>query len=460
MKICQIIEAIEAPLYNIGREAVENGVEQWLPQVMSVLDTYTDKAQYRSQKRQIDRDDWDKWSKLRDDQYQREYDALIREDNSGLHDLLVKSFKEMLEKQLREAAISYAESKFGKVERIIPKEKYEVMQKRHLYFMQFVAVHIDIDAKYTSGNSRKAGGSFTNAPSKKQFQDTWSQENVKWGDELGFGIKLYATDNAIWLAAIGRILEKLHIEHFGEYTESYDGYTDLLKSILPTWVHEVVHLEQQVRRYLLDRVLYKYDWGMTYTPQYKKRPGFARYNSNLDAMQHFKRGGKRGFPSHLTDPEKAQMPEWIEYFGTAHEIEAHAAGAAASLVHDFVQSSNNFGLYRDDEQRQRELNRDIDSIIRDIGSGYIPENADSLNSYFNHIRGEAMQYIRLNSSAKDRPDPRVLNKVNIGARKVWTLFLNRFVKHIQSYKKPVPSYDGERNPRFRLPAPAKKPELP
>lgn len=460
MRIEDILqEAIEAPLYSMGLEFVQNGIKQWSPEILKLLDQYTYKAQYRDQVRQLHDEGWsDQRSKLRDDQYQREYDVLVSNENPAFHETLVKTFKEMLEGQLRTATISYIESQFGKVERMVPGESYDELRKRHLYFMQYVSVHIDTNAVSKKGRPKRGGGYFTKFPSKSEFGDTWSQENVDWGNELGYGIKLYATENSIWLGSLTPILENLHIEHFGEYADRDDGLNNLLKKIMPTWVHETVHAHQWTRRSTLGKDSFKYDWGLTYTPQKKKRPTVDRYNRSLEIMQRYKRGGLRGFPSHLGNEENIEMGEWIEYFGTAHEIEAHAAGAAASIIHDFIQNED---TYTDNNRRQEDLNHNIDAMIQDIANGYIPDDAGSLNSYYDHIRNEAMRYLRLKSSARDRDmsrDPRALNKVDIGARKVWTIFLTKMVKHLRSYKKAVPTW-SERDPRLRTPA-LPKPTLP
>lgn len=462
MKIWQILEAIEAPLYSIGLESIQNGIKEWLPGIMKLLDQYTYKAQYRNQVSQIQDDGYsDHRAKLRDDQYQREYETLIHDENPALHETLVKSFKTMLEKQLREAAVSYIESRFGKIERMVKGERYEDLEKRHLYFMQYILVHIDTESVYKTGAPRTDGGYFMSRPDKNKFGNASSQENVDWGNELGYGIKIFTSENSIWLASITPIMEALHTEHFGEYVGRDNGLPDLLKRILPIWAHEVIHAEQQTARWVLGKKSYKHDWGMTYTPQKKKRPQVDRYNRNLEIMQRFKRGGNRGFPSHLGSDAAGgtdiQMAEWIEYFGTAHEIEAHAAGAAASIVHDLIQQSETYTPY----SRQRMFNQSIDMTIQNIANGNIPDNAGSLNSYYNHIRNEAMRYLRLKTSARDRDmsrDPRVLNKVDIGARKVWTIFLTKFAKHLQSYKTAVPDW-SDRDPRLRTPA-LPKPTLP
>ena len=460
MKIQDIIfEAIQAPLYNLGLESIKNGIKQWLPSIMALMEQYTYKAQYRDQVRQLQDDGWsDQRSKLRDDQYQREYELLIHDENPAFHEHLVKTFKEMLEAQLRAASLSYLESQFGQVEKMVPGERYEDLRKRHLYFLQYLSVHIDTTATYKSGKPRTAGGYFTKFPSKDEFQDTWSQQNVDWKNQVGYGIKLYATENSIWLAAITPIMESLHIEHFGEYVDRDNGLPNLLKKILPTWVHETVHAHQWTKRGVLGKDYYKYDWGMTYTPQKKKRPTVDRYNRTLQVTQRFKRGGTRGFPSHLENEENSEMGEWIEYFGTAHEIEAHAAGAAAGIIHSLMQ---NLDQYYDADHQQRELNTDIDYMIKNISWGDIPDEGGSLRSYYNHIRNEAMRYLRLKTSARDRDmsrDPRALYKVDIGARKVWTIFLTKLVKHLQAYKKPVRSW-SDRDPRLRTPE-LPKPTLP
>jgi hypothetical protein len=463
MKVWQILEAIESPLYTLGFQVVQQGIKEWLPSIMKLLDQYTYKAQYRYQLAQLPSDDWSsegfsRKDKLRDDQYQREYDVLVHEDNPALHEKIVTSFKEMLEAQLRAATMSYLESQFGKVERMVPKEPYDELRKRHLYFLQFVSVHIDINAVSKAGRPKTSGGYFTNFPNKSEFGDKWSQENVDWGNELGYGIKLYASENLIWLGALTPIMESLHIEHFGEYADRDSGLNNLLKKILPTWVHETVHAHQWAKRGVLGRQSFKYDWGLTYTPQIKKRQQIDKYNRKTELTQRYKRGGLRGFPSHLSNEENSDMGEWIEYFGTAHEIEAHAAGAAASIVHDIIKNQND---YSSDNTKQEYLNQNIDYVIQDIANGSIPYDSGSLNSYYDHIRNEAMRYLRLKTSSRDRDmnrDPRALYKVDVGARKVWTIFLTKMVKHLQSYKKAVPTW-SERDPRLRTPEPP-KPELP
>lgn len=462
MKIDQLFEAIEAPLYTAGYQSVSEGIKTWLPEVMKILDQYTGKAQYRAQVKQqqsINPDDWDAYSRLRDDQYQREYEALVQEDNQGLHAYLVKTFKEMLENQLRQASMSYIEGMFGKREDYDNSESWDEIQKKNLYFLRYLIVDIDFTATYKkSGKPRTGGGYFQRFPQKGEFTDTYSQ-NLDWKNDVGFAIKVYTSENKLWLAAVGIVIEALHIEHFGEATEPNNGLENLLGDILPTWVHETVHMEQTTRRRAQGKNFYKHDWGMTYTPQIKKRPAVDKFNKELQITQKFKHGGKRGFPSHLEDIENTTMAEWIEYFGTAHEIEAHAAGAAADAVHSVMKNLQRYSSHRDATYFQSELNHGIDSIIQDLTYAYLPtEGHSSFNSYFDHIKGEAMRYLRLKQPQIDIRDQRVLNKINFGARKVWTIFLKKLTKHLLAYKKPVPDY-SDRDPRLRTPM-IRKPELP
>jgi len=440
-------EAIQSPLYQQGYQAVQEGIQPWLEQfIIPLVNQYTNKAQYEVEKHsfgdQYDSDNYEQLARLRDNQYDREYKLLVRDENPALHQKLVETFKNMLDEQLRTAALTHIENQFGKVEQL-----------------QHLIVDIDYQSQYKSGQPRTGGGFFTaNAMSQKWSGEKWSDQysqTINWeSGEPAMAIKIYVSENRLWLAAVGTVIEHLHIEHFGEKQSENDNLNDLLQEVLPTWAHEVVHLEQAIRLRVKGTASGKpaAHWGMSYTPMNKPRPKFRKYDPGTGAyMAKKSRGGRRGYPSHLSSlstGEPIEEPEWIEYFGSAHEIEAYAAGTAAELLHEILQNNQGYGY-----DRQHQINRDIDSFIQDIAQGYYP-NVESLNNYHKYIRDQGYKLLRL----RKWKDERTLNKINIGARKAWTQFLSKCVKHLQAYKKPVNTY-SERDPRLRTPE-IRKPQLP
>jgi len=44
MKINQLFEAIEGPLYRVGLESVNKAIQEWMPEALKVIDQYSDKT--------------------------------------------------------------------------------------------------------------------------------------------------------------------------------------------------------------------------------------------------------------------------------------------------------------------------------------------------------------------------------------------------------------------------------
>ncbi len=466
MKIAEIIyEAIEGPLYNKGLDALKQELDGWYQRIMQGVDQHTGKAEYQDQYDQLTQaieaspdhqtstQYYDKRDRLRDDQHQRELDLLYQNANPSFDGMLVKTFKETLEKVFRETAIAYMEEKFGAVEKYDPENPPDLLggdvDKLNLGYLQYLSVHIDTEGTYKSGQPRRGGGYFTTHPSKNEFTDTWSQENVNWQTQMGQGIKLFAKPEDLLRAAKGVISHHSTTNYYGE-AERPDGLRELLAKLLPLWVHEVTHLEQSIRLQRLGKHNYKYYWGMSHTPQAKPRPRYSPSGISNNRI----RGGNRGFPSHLgggeTDHKDIDITEYIEYYGTVHEIEAYAAGAAAEIMHDIMP---NIQSWNGDEYKQREINQAVDQTLQSIAAGYIPDS-NSIERYQHYIKDTASKLLRL----RKWKDERQLNKINIGARKAWVLFMNKMSKHLLSYKKPVRNYDVD--PRYRLAYPTNRPTLP
>lgn len=443
MKIIHILaEAIYSPLYNTARENLNKSITQWGSEQADALGKTNSSLITMEKQRQNllaqheQTQDWkiyDKASEMLHQQYEIYYDLVADADSdTQLHQKIVNSFKKMVEDSLRETAKQHVESLFGPIDQYTSKDFDEIKMK-NLYWLRFIIVDIDITATYPkSGHPRTGGGYFNIYPSKEQHTDEYSQTQVQWGDQLGVAIKIYSSENELWMAARETILHVQARKFFGE-SDRDDALNKWLSNVMPTFVHELVHLEQRSRKQVKRGPGHVH--GISYTPQVKGR----NFKSWKTGHEETVRGGVRGRPSHLTDIENVNTSEWIEYFGTDHEIEAHAAGAAAAIVHDF----GNDPHY---------MNYNIDNVIRNISMGYLPDNVPSIQHYETHIKNNASKLLRLRAWK----DERALSKINIGARKVWTIFLSKLVKHLQSYKKP----EYNENPDYKLAYSANKPTLP
>lgn len=440
MKIEHVIqEAIEAPLYTLAKQDIEAKIQEWVPYWANLIDERIDNGAYTRTRQAIlgqyeETGDIKFHHQAAEMQHQR-YDVISKElmragqEKNDLYGHVIFNFKFMLEKVLQQTAMNYIQSKLSGL--------------GDLSFLKQILVDLDYRAKSKSGKPKKAGGYYQHSPKSGEFS--------AGGDDMR-GIKLYTTRDSLWEAACYILFHGIQREMFGE-AEPDRELSALLSEILPTFTHEVVHLEQDLRKQF--RGSAGGLGGLSYTPQDKKRPSIMRQTNNRGLYARF-RGGKRGLPSRLGDMENIEWTEWVEYFGTDHEIEAHAAGAAAAMIHDIIRDTERSSYYQNNPQVA--INNYVDGAIEDLQAGFLPNDHHSLRDYQNYIREQGYKLLRL----RKWKDERALNKINIGARKVWKIFLTKVVKHLLAYKKTVidPYQENPRNPNFRLPAPAKPPMLP
>jgi hypothetical protein len=431
MKIQQIIlEKIEAPLYQIARDAILKKLPEWAEYIFEHdIKPLLDPSIFKKQKYYLNlykkNNDIESYENSQNYQikiYDKIHEILWFSDKEKdeKYDHIISTFKYTIENVLQNVIKSYIENMFGKIEMYSPGSLYSDVKQKNLYWLRYIIVDIDINAKFKSGKPKTSGGFFSENPE-------YHFKNVDKG-LIGQGIKIFADGNKLWEAARDYIIYYFSKKFFGESEPPY-SLENFLSNILPTFVHETTHLEQRTRKYLSKGSGYNY--GISYTPEKKKR----NPNKNI---------GNRGHPSRLQNEENIDDLEWIEYFGTDHEIEAHAASAAASIIHNMYA--------HDPDIKQYQINNDIDSVIKDLQSGIFPSEAYSLLSYENYFKNLALKMLRY----RKWKDERTINKINIGARKVWTIFLKKVIKHLLSYKKSNPEY----NPKYRLPYPINKPNLP
>ncbi len=459
MKIHEIIfEAISGPLYNNARDMVIRKIREWAEyEIKTEIDQRQDSGMDIEARRQellaqFEKENnykiWDQAQEL----FHTRYDVISNLiGNAGhtkneLYQQVVSSFKFTVEGALRITARQHIVDQFGEI------------NDENLSWIKYIIVELDTQGVYPkSGRPKTGGGYFQRYPSRDEFADVYSQHVVPWGPVVGKhaqAIKLYTSIDKIWYAASESLYHHYAREFFGE-SEGDAELEKWLSELLPLFVHELVHLEQRTRGELRGKKTHT--MGISYTPQTKVRPKIgSNYSSG---SMRWVRGGLRGHPTHLGDDiESISMPEWLEYFGTDHEIEAYSAGAAAEIVHGLTVNSRN--SYDAKEQ----LNRGIDDAVRSLAAGYWPSEAHSIQTYHDEIKEKASKLLRL----RKWKDERALNKINIGWRKVWKIFMTKVVKHLQSYKTPekYPIYrdkegfERDRDPRLKFPIPKTPPRLP
>jgi len=355
---------------------------------------------------------------------------------SKLHDSdpdpeIVEDFIDTLELHLQDLARDYMEAQFGKIEKYNHDEPWEENRKKNLYWLQHIIVQIDTKGKNkTTDQTKTGGGYFSRYPQKDELHSRSSQK-VNLQNELGNHINIYSSVANIWEVLIHRLLERDSVNRYGDsgYDNPIPGF---VKPIISVFVHEVVHMEQyaraSMRQQKTDKGFRRGDYSMIPNPE-QPRPKLNTYTKtdargpkNQKGNYRTYRGGKRGNETYDVGNYGYNVDRWAAYLGSVNEIEAHAAHLATELYSDFVES-NPFRYAYSANEKQRIINDFVDHSVENVKWGYMPNN-----SYEQIIAKTARE-------AAKNPNPTSREKQFL---KVWKLYLKKVIKHLQSYKKPVP----------------------
>ena len=355
---------------------------------------------------------------------------------------IINSFLQKIELTLQDLATNEIEEKYGKIDRYgdIKNQDFErIMNNNNLYYLQHIIVQIELNGeKY--GKPQTSGAYFQPMVSSSGNWTTPYASTIDFSNQLSSGIKIFASKDEIWNVLLDEFKKKLDIDLFGESMD-YQRLADIFfKKILSNFVHEFVHLLQYVEKsnqVKIDRKegkekRFSNGTGMSYVTN-KNRGKRQVYNKEKRKYEYVK-AGKRGGPDYLTGRDGVPTEERYEnYFGTSHEIEAHAAGAAADMVAEFLNDrENGYNRYSLSKYNQSDLNDAIDDILVSLKLGYL-DSSPSLRNY--------QQFIRDKIETVDKKIDNVLPKADILHRKAWRIFMTKLVKALQAFKKPVPKDD-------------------
>lgn len=467
MRLIQLLEAINQTLYYDSVDALDSVVDEqskkWITQIKRMLDFDS----YRTAERQAyDDDDYDRAGKLRDDWYQKFYDFMneAEKGENGVYDGLLKNFKNALELKLQGVARDYIESKLGKIVGDKDHDDFEKRRKNHLYWMQHIIVDIGLD----DANPHNQGGHYQRHAGPDTYKTDYTAANFDRQNDLGVAVKLFTTKKLFWDVIEHAIKGTVQEEIFGEPMTEGDPRHELNKAMMPTFVHEVVHMEQDAREHRDPDKPWHRRAGITYTPDPTKPRQKTPDQSGTHTGGKTDKWGRAIVRRGKRDPDYINRPKYTEnefmsYLGSAHEIEAHAAGAAAKLFAGHWNAIKNSRFRTDPRQKQAYVNEAIDSILEDLRTDQLHylTGGGSLVSYARYIRR------MVDDQMQKLPQDETLPKVNILYRKAWTIFMKKLVKHLLAFKKPLPDEvdpwaDPVPEPKRKsaLAKPERQPELP
>jgi hypothetical protein len=479
MFLQDLFESIQQTIYMDAWETLTKSVKEWADNVgmpklkaklpMSKLEKFNDENDPEGEKRN------NFLSDIRDD---AEYLlSSYRDDfDEELMDELIASVKHTMEISLQDFARNYIEEKLGKIEPFDPDEydksrDFEKQTAKRHYQLQHIIVQLQTDGKYKTNNTPKtSGGYFQKNLGKGDLNTEYEKNNFNVqnkGRELGVGINIYTSKDNLQQFVRDYLLDKFEEFYFGESLGERDNPNKkYFKSILSTFTHEVIHLEQDTRKYMNKNQ--SYTTGITYTPNVKNRlaqakktnsgKGSDKLNPNNASYRHYK-AGKRGKPDHLGD-DNYDSASFIDYLGTAHEIEAHAAGAAGDAIGEMLSDRYRDHNHYSKVDKQIAINQWIDQVIEDAKNGVFPHSR-SAGYYLDYIKEKISnidKVIKIKRDAEGNIDPSRSKypaaKVDILHRKVWRIFMTKFIKHLLAYKKPIP-WEYEDDYRKEYPEPRK-----
>ena len=348
---------------------------------------------------------------------------------------IIDDFIESMEVPLSDLAQDYIEAQFGKIEGMTPSgngwstDDFNELTKKNLYWLQHIIVQIDTKGKNSrTGEPKTAGGYFQKWANKDALHNK-SSNNVNWQTDIAVHINLYASDKELWKVLTNRLMYNESEDRYGE-TSISNPVPKFLKSLLSTFVHEVVHLEQDARAKMSKNHYRKDTYSKIPNPE-QSRPKLGSVKikdprgsdaKNKDRTYRNYKGGRRGNPVQDVDNFEDNVDRWAAYLGTVNEIEAHAANTASEMYMEFLES-NPFRYTSSAVSKQREINQFVDNAVDNVRYGDLPKN-----SYEIMIADTARE-------AMAKPNPTNREKQFI---KVWQLFIKKTIKHLESYKKAIP----------------------
>jgi hypothetical protein len=345
--------------------------------------------------------------------------------NPQQYKTLIQGFAAMIEESLRLSTIQIVESHYGKIDPYQhATDKHinfdQLRELKNLYYLQHIIIHLDID-------EAKNGGHFNPSPKLGDYYNNYAQRYINPSTDRFVAIKLYVSANDLFAILSEQLTHAAQLQIYGKHFGSYTITENFINELLGTFSHEFTHLEQ----YIKNKGEYRPGSSYTYN-QENPKPLAQKIDDTDPTYNNFKyfKPGKKGHPMHLGDT-KYTMSQYIEYLGTAHEIEAFARGIAASILNNIYDNITHYYHGNDQIAQQSEINRSIDHAIRAL----------STDSYYTEVcldwyRSYMADKIGTPSAAEYSRNPR---KVNMGYRKVWTKLLRKTVETLLAHKFNIPA---------------------
>jgi hypothetical protein len=384
-----------------------------------------------------DKDDWKGAEKI-SDSIDTVRDTIITALELMPYDSgIVEELVHVIELELQDIVHDYIEKYYGKIEPItdpgVSRRNFKtdeinaLFDTKNLYWAEHIIVQLQLDGvSKKTGEPKTRGGYFSRSASKDKITSK-TGSHIRWGDEFAVLINIYVDKNQIWHVITNELENQITEEVVGEY-EDQQLITKLIKPIVSTFLHEVVHFEQEIRARANTK-------GKDYTHRTKlpntniPRPkAYIHWNPeknkskgspNQTLPYRSFRAGRRGhYPNNLDSTNDPKV--WAEYLGHDIEIEAHAAHVASEIYSDMV--TDRFG-YRNRKMPQEDINYTLDSRIDDIKFGYFKDG-----SYQQVIADKAKAAAKNPNMSNE--DKRFL--------KVWNIFRKKLIQHLTSYKRDIP----------------------
>jgi hypothetical protein len=347
---------------------------------------------------------------------------------------IVEELVHVLELELQDITHDYIEKYYGKIEPItdpgVDRNSGNInfdalFDTKNLYWAEHIIIQLQLDGvSKITGKPKTSGGYFQRRASKSEVTSK-TGSTINWGDEFAVLINIYVDKNKIWRVITNELENQINEEIVGEY-EDQQLITKLIKPIVRTFLHEVVHFEQEIRartktkgkNYYTRTVLPNTDLPRSKETNWEPEK-ISKGSPNQTSKYPKYRAGRRG---NYPDIDSSNDPKvWAEYLGHNIEIEAHAATVAADIYADIA--TDRVG-YRGRKMSPEDINYSIDNSIDDVRWGNFPPNW-----YQNQIADKARAAIANPNMSNE--DKRFI--------KVWNTFRKKLIQHLNSYKKDVPN---------------------
>lgn len=370
------------------------------------------------------------WRTDHDPAEERRIDQLREETHDKVLDAASSAwveddFKDIMERELQDVTREHIEKQFGPIEPLDRTMRFDDQTKKNLYFLTHIIVHLD-----RTGQSFSNGYFQKNADWEDLTDHRYTQQHVDPKHDLGVRINITKTPEALRNVAENLIARACRIDLYGEDFGGKESLNDFLLDIVDTFVHEVAHLEQFVR--LSNAAMGKINLNrsaMTYLPT----PGTPRPRVPNRHRGKPVKVGRRG----AVEYRPRDTDGYDNYYGTRHEIDAYAAGAAADILSRALIDRARWSPREDAVDRQIAINQYVDDAIQDI-KGMLSMSG-SIAAYEQRVR----------SFIPSVPFNTERAKADIGYRKVWRLFLTKLARHLVAHKKPIPWSDTPDFPDWR-----------